>query len=207
MYKTQRNYENVEKQCYLGVGKYNIPQIQPCEYDGVKDWVPYNYANTTKDCADKGIHFFLDDYQFMRLWRNPDAYIPLFYKYKYILSPDFSTYTDFPMALQIYNHYRKHWLARYYQEHMINVIPTISWSTEDSFEWCFTGEPIHSTVAISSQSCLTTSAKKELFLAGYNEMMQRLEPKCIIFYGEIPEECTLPDKVVRVDSFSKRRWN
>ena len=53
-------------------------------------------------------------------------------EFRYVLSPDFSTYTEFPKAIQIYNHYRKHWVGAYLQEAGVNVIPTISLSTEDS---------------------------------------------------------------------------
>ena len=46
-----------------------------------------------------------------------------------------------PFAMQIYNQYRKHWLAAYWQLNGITVYPTISWSDENSYEWCFDGEP------------------------------------------------------------------
>lgn len=84
--------------------------------------------------TDCGIHFFLDDYQFMRLWNNPERYIDLLKKFNCVLSPDFSLYADYPTALQIYNHYRKHWLAACWQMYGIEVIPTICWSNEKSFE-------------------------------------------------------------------------
>lgn len=126
MYKKQRNYENVNKMLFSGYGAYGIPEIQCTQYEHC-DWVGFNYANSCNDENTKGVHFFMDDYQFMRLWRYPEKYLLTLQKFKYVMAPDFSTYTDFPVALQIYNHYRKHWLAAYWQEHGINVIPTISW--------------------------------------------------------------------------------
>lgn len=77
-----------------------------------------------------GVHFFLDDYQFQRLWNTPDRYIESLQKFSCVLSPDFSLYTDYPTALQIYNHYRKHWIGAYLQLYGIEVIPTICWSDE-----------------------------------------------------------------------------
>lgn len=68
---------------------------------------------------EKAVHFFLDDYQFDTLWRNPDRYVDKLSKFRYILTPDFSTYTDFPKVIQIYNHYRKHWIGAYLQEDSI----------------------------------------------------------------------------------------
>lgn len=149
MYKAQRNYENVQRAIYDGIGAYSIPEIAPTQYEGC-DWIGFNYANGAKDRERKGVHFFLDDYQFMRLWVDPDKYIGMLQQFAYVMSPDFSMYTDFPKALQLYNHYRKHWLGAYWQDHGIKVIPTICWSNKESFEWCFDGEPTQSVVAVSS---------------------------------------------------------
>lgn len=200
-YKNKRNYENLQKENFIGIGNYEIPELQPTRYEHC-EWVGFNYAMSCKERAEKGIHFFLDDYQFTRLWRDPDKYIPILQEFQYVMTPDFSLYTDFPSALQIYNHYRKHWLGAYWQEHGIHVIPTIGWSTPNSFEWCFDGEPTHSTVAISSVGTQNGKEKKKLFLDGYNEMLRRLEPELIIFYGGVPEECK--GNIVRIKAFQDK---
>lgn len=180
-YRNRRNYENLERQIFDGVGEYGIPQIEPVTYEGGCDWIGFNYAKTCKEPEKKGVHFFLDDYQFNRLWTDVDRYIPMLQKFRYVMSPDFSTYTDFPKAIQIYNHYRKHWVGAYLQEAEIQVIPTISWSTPDSFAWCFDGEPEGGTVAVSSVGMMNSIGKKRLFLQGYKEMVRRLHPDTIIF--------------------------
>ena len=114
MYKTQRNYENVQRALFNGVGCYEIPMIEPTQFDNA-ELIGFNYAKNAKNAYGKAVHFFLDDYQFNRVWTNPDRYIPMLQKFKYVLTPDFSLYTDFPKPLQIYNHYRKHWLGAYWQ--------------------------------------------------------------------------------------------
>lgn len=201
MYKQQRNYENVNKATFEGVGVYQIPQIQATHYDSC-EFIGFNYARSEKDKNNKGVHFFLDDYQFNRLWTNIDQYISLLSQFKYVLSPDFSMYTDFPKALQIYNHYRKHWIGAYLQEAGVNVIPTIAWSTPDAFEWCFDGEPKGGCVAVSSVGCMKSKKSKELFVLGYREMVKRLEPTQILFYGSVPDECI--GNIVRVKQFSEK---
>ena len=201
-YRNCRNYENLERRLFDGVGEYGIPQIEPVVYEGGCDWIGFNYAKSTKDCEGKGVHFFLDDYQFCRLWSNIDRYIPMLQRFRYVMSPDFSTYTDFPKVMQIYNHYRKHWCAAYMQEAGIQVIPTISWSTPDSYDWCFDGEPEGGTVAVSSVGCMNSKEKKALFLAGYEEMVRRLQPETIIFYGSVPEECK--GNIVRIRAFTDK---
>lgn len=109
---------------------------------------------------------------------------------------------DFPKAIQIYNHYRKHWIGAYLQEYGCHVIPTISWSTPNSYDWCFDGEPEGGTVAVSSVGCMNSKGKKCLFLSGYNAMIEQLHPESIIFYGKVPEECK--DNIVRIKAFHDR---
>ena len=150
------------------------------------------------------MHFFLDDYQFTRVWTEPDRYIPMLQRFKYVLTPDFSLYTDFPKPLQIYNHYRKHWIGAYWQMHGINVIPTICWSDQKSFEWCFDGEPTQSVVAVSSVGTQNNKEKKRCFLDGYHEMVERLQPTQIIFYGRVPDECK--KNIIHIKQFSEK-WH
>lgn len=47
--------------------------------------------------------------------------IPMLQQFRYVLIPDFSLYTDFPKALQIWNHYRKYWIGAYMQLYGIDV--------------------------------------------------------------------------------------
>lgn len=90
-----------------------------------------------------------------------------------------SLYRDMPYALQLYNHYRKHWL-----EAGIKVIPNIRWSDEKSYDFCFEGEPKQSIIAIGTQrDCVA----HDLFIKGFEEALNRLEPTKILLYGSVPE--------------------
>lgn len=194
------NFENLDKRLLPGVGKYGIPEIRPETRYPSETFIPVSAAIREKQPEDKIVHHFVDDYRFARLWNTPDRYTPILQRFKAVCSPDFSTYTDMPMAMQIYNHYRKHWLAAYWQERGMTVYPTISWSTPDSFEWCFDGEPAGSIVAVSSVGCNYDREARRLFLRGYEEMMKRLSPPWVIFYGHVFEECDF--NVIRIRPFS-----
>lgn len=208
MYTAKQKYENLQHGYFPTEGIYDIPILNAVSiYDCLSsarlpELVGFNYAKTTKDKANKGIHFFVDDYQFLRLWNNPQNYINLLSQFSLVLTPDFSMYTDFPKAMQIYNHYRKHWLGAFWQSEGITVVPTIGWSDGSSFDWCFDGEPIGGTVAVSSVGTQNSKAAKEMFLAGYDEMMKRLEPETIIFYGNVPEECK--GNIIRIRAFQDK---
>lgn len=198
--KTRLSYENTTKAIFESDNRFNIPKIEPTNFKADK-FIGFNEAMSSKQ-TDCGIHFFLDDYQFVRLWNKPSQYLGVLQKFKCVLSPDFSLYSDFPVALQIYNHYRKHWLAAYWQMNGIEVILTICWSNEKSFDWCFDGEPKGGTVAVSSVGTQNRIETKEMFFKGYNEMLRRLEPETIIFYGKVPEECR--GNIISLKSFQEK---
>lgn len=173
--------------------KWNIPEIKGVEeLDESIEFIGFNYAKTF-DKANKtnfGIHFFLDDYQFNRLWNNPDKYIDMLKRFKCLLSPDFSMYTDYPKAMQLWKHYQKHWVGAYLERKGIKIIPTIGWSDHESYKWCFEGEPKNSIVAISSIGTQRYEESKRLFLDGYAEMKRKLKPRKVLFWGNIPKELT-----------------
>ena len=188
---------------FIGVGRYNIPPILPEEYEPC-EWIGFNYAKglSMKMYPDKGIHFFLDDYQFERLWREPDVYVHRLMNFNAVMTPDFSMFTDWPKAIQIYNHFRKHWIGAYLQAMGQKVYPTICWSDESSYEWCFDGEPEGATVCISSVGTQMNKDAQKLFVKGYDAMLERLHPKTILFYGNVPEGCN--GDIVRIKPFQNK---
>jgi hypothetical protein len=196
------NYLNLQKAAFEGVGAYDIPLLSPETFTDC-ELIGFNQAKTCKERGNKAVHFFLYDYQFERIWNRPDAYVDMLKQFKCIFSPDFSVYCDYPRALQIYNHYRKHWIGAYMQINGISVIPTIGWSNEDSFEWCFDGETKGSAVAVSSVGTQKNKQAKELFMNGYKEMLERLEPTQILFYGKVPSEIK-DDRVINMSAFQER---
>lgn len=202
MYRQQRNYENLNKAIFEGAGAYGIPILH--KDDARADlFVGFNYAKSCKNPSDKALHFFVDDYQFMRIWTNPDAYVQLLSRFKAVCTPDFSLYTDFPPAIQIYNHYRKHWIGAYLQLHGVKVIPTIAWSNEDSLDWCFDGEPKGGSIIISSVGTQANEDSKRLFKLGFDEMLKRLEPTKIYLYGLIPHDCN-DSRIERIPAFQEK---
>lgn len=196
-------FENLNKAAFPGVGMYDTPIIQPLLDVPACEFIPFSIALKCRNKTDKGVHFFIDDYRFKRIWTQPDRYLEMLSGFEYVLSPDFSMYPDMPLSMQIYNHYRKHWLATYWQAHGIKVIPTICWADQSSFDWCFDGEPRHSTVAVSSVGCGVILEAKGGFRAGYEEMLRRLEPETILFYGSVPDGIADDDRIVHIEPYYK----
>lgn len=196
------NFENLDKFHFAGTGKYEIPEIKAVKAYPHGEFIPMNFMKSEKLPQSKIMHCFTDDYQFVRFWNTPDRYIAKLSQFAAVCAPDFSTYTDMPLAMQIYNHYRKHWLAAYWQLNGLTVYPTISWSDENSYEWCFDGEPRGGVVAVSSVGTQKSKESQRLFLRGYEEMVKRLEPTWVIFYGKVPEECDW--NVIRISAYYEK---
>ncbi|COR45019.1 chromosome partitioning protein parB [Streptococcus pneumoniae] len=129
-------------------GFYNMPKIEGVDHIP-KDFQGFNYVLNKPDYS-SCVHFFLDDYQFERIWQRPDFYIEKLLEFDSALAPDFSLYLDMPIAMQVWNIYRSRLIGQIMQDYGLTVIPTVSWASEESFDFCFDGLPKNSTLAIST---------------------------------------------------------
>ena len=166
---------------HLAEGKYQMPIIYNDNFipSNIKG---FNYAKTSKD-KNIGIHFYVDDYQFERVWNNPEDYIDILSEYECIFSPDFSLYMDMPYVMKIWNVYRSRLIGQYYQNCGIKVIPTISWAEKETFEFCFDGIPKGSVVSISTIGVKRDKEAMQIWKDGVDEMIKRIEPSAILVYG------------------------
>ena len=181
----EQNIENLAYAQFEGVGEYDIPEMYPEYIDNLQD-IPlqgFNFALKEKHPENIGVHFFLHDYQFERVWKYPDRYIDVLKKFAFVLSPDFSPYADMPEALKIYNVYRNRWYGRYLQEHGVKVIPTVTWSDSASLKYCLDGVPRNSAIAISSVGEGRWAKYKQLKTA-WPYVIGTLQPKQILLYGK-----------------------
>lgn len=204
--ETRSAYCNCNKRIYIGDNRYNIPEIIKQDID-IEDteMLSFNYVvgNSQKidnDFRKKICHFYIDDYQFDRIWNTPDRYIGLMKKFKAVLAPDFSLYDDFPVAVNLYNHYRKHWIARYWQEHGVTVIPTLCWA-DNSMDFCFDGTPKHATVSISTIGCTEKDGRD--YWTGFYKAIEELQPSKILLFTNtkevvFPKPIDYDCKIVRV---------
>jgi hypothetical protein len=142
----------------------------------------FNYVKSAT-APTGGVHFFVDDYQFERLWREPERYTPLLADFECLLTPDFSLYTDMPEPMQRWNVYRSRALGNYWQLLGLNVIPTLQWSDAASLRWCFEGLPTGGTVAVSTVGVRTNTEASLLWLGGMAVAAAALRPSHILHYG------------------------
>lgn len=178
-------------------------QMPIIKNDGVipEKLIGFNYAKTSKEKA--GVHFFIDDYQFERLWNAPEKYVDILKRFDCVLSPDFSLYMEMPMPMKIWNVYRSRQIGAFYQSKGIKVIPTISWAEEETFCFAFEGIPEGSAVAVS-----TIGVKKsamDIWTAGVDAMIDRIHPEAVLVYGgDIGYQ--FPMKAVYYDNEVTKQW-
>ena len=124
--KTDRAY-NLDIVNRNSCGRDGFPILAPEDIrpEGVQG---FNYAKSTPaaDKHGKACHFFIDDYQFERLWTSPRKYVDILRPYECVLTPDFSLYMDMPDPMQAWNHYRALALGHFWQDQGLKVVPTLS---------------------------------------------------------------------------------
>lgn len=148
--------------------------------------LPDRFVNWPSKEDAGGVHFFTDDYRFERVWRRPEKYIEAL-EPKVVLGFDFSTFYDWPLAVQIWNVYRNRYLVRFFQSRGVRVIPTISWSDPKSYGFAFAGIEEGSQVSITSVG----SPSADWFEAGFRQMVRRIDPIEVIVIGpKLPEHLT-----------------
>lgn len=162
-------------------GFYQMPIIEP------EDHIPnglmgFNYALTSQDKTN-GVHFYLDDYQFERIWNDPYKYISILSEYDCVLTPDFSLYLDMPISMKIWNIFRSRLIGQMMQDSGLIVIPTVSWAETATFDFCFDGLPENSVLSISTIGVKQDETAFEIWKAGTEELIKRKKPKTLLVYG------------------------
>lgn len=178
--------------------KYGIPVVPKSQFVNyeLQDLRLLRFDQVKKDNgahADRMVHFFLYDYLFESLWKNPEPFVEDLSKYLGVMTPDFSMYIEIPIAMQLYNTFRNRWCGAYLKSKGLRVVPTINWGTEKSFDFCFAGVPKGSAVAVSTymfHAHNNHAEQKDLFMRGYQEMLRQIEPEHIICYSEPFKEMT-----------------
>lgn len=98
-------------------GKYEFPKIKKQNIDVNKiEFLSYVNAKTddTKN-KDKTIHFFTYDWKFEKVYENAEEELEKLKQYYCLLSPDFSIFTNMPIALQIQSIFKNRWCGAYWK--------------------------------------------------------------------------------------------
>lgn len=157
-------------------------------------------------CNNYLVHFFKNDFLFHCMYSRPNSSstkrrLQKMVQYTAVASPDFSVYPEMPLPVQQMQVFKNRWCAAQWQSLGLNIYPTVTWASKESYLFCFDGLPTHSTVVVSTFGCHTAKAD---FLSGYNRMLEVLQPEHILCYGEAFSEMEGDVRSFAYHAFRKR---
>lgn len=162
-------------------GFYQMPIIEAQNAEP-EELISFNYVLSTKK-RKYGVHFYIDDYQFERIWNSPQQYMDKLKEFDCVFTPDFSLYTDMPMPMKIWNVYRSRLIGQMMQDVGITVIPTLSWAEKETYLFCFDGIQQGGTVSVSTIGVKMDDENKGIWYNGMAEALKRIRPKRVLVYG------------------------
>ena len=152
--------------------------------------------------------FYLDDYKFdgpRGIWHDSKQALKVLCHFDGVITPDFSTYQDFPEPIKVYNTYRMRAFGHWLGENGISVINNVRWGTSESYRYCFDGIDKNSIVAIGT---VGGSPRKHIdrvrFENGLHELIKVLNPHTIVVYGSSNYPCIekLKESGITIVSFA-----
>lgn len=148
------------------------------------------------------------------IWHNPKKAYSILSHFEGIIAPDFSTYSDFPKPLRLYNYYRMNVFGYWYGQICgKKVIVNARWNYRESFPYCFDG--IRENEDVITIGTVGSNLKQEesryRFLCGLEELIKVKKPKKIIIYGGLPSWVSNQDflkgiEIVRFQSRTDKKY-
>ena len=169
------------------IGSSKIP-VGLIPYDEAKTIYNKRIKNEPDFKDNRFVHFYIDDQKFdgkkNSIWTFPKEALRILKHFAGIITPDFSTYCDFPYPIKLINTFRMRSFGFWISKQGIEVINNVRWGTPETYHYCFDGIPEGSVVAIGTvASGLRSKENRKLFDDGFKKMMDILQPKAIIIYG------------------------
>ena len=171
-----------------------------CHDDGATQWFYQWRSDSTRGLPWERclLGFYVDDFRFEPLWAEPDVYVGkmLNVGVTMAVAPNFSLWHGAARAVHLWNTFRSRWLARYFQEAGIRVIPDVNWADEQSFEFCLLGIPTHAPLIALQVQTLRKPDEIMRAEAGLRRAVEELKPQRLLVYGgptgfELVKRCAL----------------
>ena len=133
------------------------------------------------DDHDCFVHFFEDDYRFLRIWNDPKRYLPKLRKFAGVIMPDFSTCIDFPKSLKMWSCYRNQALGSWFQRRGLLTLPNARY--EPGCDFLLEGLPRRSVIAICGRGLTRNVVERRRFIRDLKVTVDTLLPAAIVYYG------------------------
>jgi len=156
---------------------------------------------------DAFVCFYIDDYKFdgpRGIWHDCKQALKVLRHFAGVITPDFSTYQDFPEPIKLYATYRMRLFGYWLGVNGLEVINNVRWGTPETWDYCFEGIPKNSIVAIGTVGGSPRKhIDKDRFENGLFKMVEMLAPHTIIVYGSDKYPCfdKLKEQGIHIVSF------
>lgn len=190
-------------------GSIKVPLLKPVsEIPCIQQCWPINLIKQGV-CSEMWGHCFVKDNLQNHYWNHPSQGLEKIKGLAGIISTDFSMYRDYSIERQKWNCYKNRVIAYHWQQLFKNVIPTASWSTPQSYEWCWDGLPKKSVLAITTNGVVTDKEGYRLFIGGLDELIRQKDPIALVVCGHFFAwmERKYPNvQMIKIKSFGQL-WN
>lgn len=131
------------------------------------------------------IGFYTEDYKFEATYTNPDEFVAWALQIDPValVTPDFSSYTTWPLAKNLWALYRSRWLGRLWQEAGLTIIPTVQ--ILDSSYKKTVKYVLETLVAetVSIECRLDSPKDADKLIKWINTIVDVVKPKCMVLYA------------------------
>lgn len=160
--------------------------------------------------VDAFVCFYIDDYKFdgtRGIWHDFKQALKVLCHFAGVITPDFSTYQDFPEPIKLYATYRMRLYGYWLGVNGLAVINNVRWGTSETWNYCFEGIPTNSIVAIGTVGGSPHKiVDRKRFEEGLFKMIEVLQPHTIIVYGSSNYDCfdKLKSQNINIVSFQSK---
>lgn len=164
-------------------GIEEFPRVQPYTGELPIDFVGYNGNNYYSNISSLGVDFFQYDDTLERYWNTLPSVITKLKGFRCAIGMDFSPLVDGRRCEVVEAIRRNRTSTLYMQQHGIPTIQCGSFGSVNSFDYVFDGLAPNAPTAIEHNISSNNRAKKRLFQAGVEELVNRKSPSILIVVG------------------------
>jgi hypothetical protein len=169
------------------------------EYPIICDWmvpkeppkrvIPFDKLSeyTDSEIRESTICFYCADERFLKIRKNPKAYVSLFKRCRGIIGFNISVFYDMPMWKQKSVLGDNLSLDFFYGIRNTPVYPNIRFGSDETRDDFLAAIPKHSLVAIGTYGFINSNVEKDTWREFLNIVLPIVEPWGLIVYGPVPD--------------------
>lgn len=150
--------------------------------------IAFDKSRKTPEKKEGYVHFYLEDHRFISRLFDAESQLERFKNYDGVIGPDPSIYLGLKPYLAKSSVFFNRLYTSYFQRNGINTVFNVRFGGPDTYDFCFSGIPEGSVIAIGTHGTMRYGELKETMLKGINEAIARIKPKRLLIYGTIPKE-------------------